>query len=772
MAIDPAKYEAALRLEAAGKLPAQHQAALNRLRTAGAVPALEPWGPDHPQIAVAEEKYKLPKGALSALATVESGGDPQAVSPTGVTGLFQVTKRTGKPYGLTELNRTNPYLSTDVAARHLAALMQSSGGDIEKALLKYKGPDQHDPANGQTTHAEYLQRWRTAFAKYGGTPETAVAQAPAPAPTTAAAPPAPAPTPPTFMEAFRSRAGFGEPRTDLPGPNLGPLTAAGDAVARQFAGSGELLQNMLGIPQGAPEVLGLTAENLATGPAGALLKMLGVPGAAVQAAGDVTGHPTLGFAGRLATDALMPKVATAVGSRAAARVLPRTVARTLVPRAAARLDVRDARRAIPALEGQITTLGQTATTAAQQAAQAKASSVALGEAARTAGEAAPQLPRTLGELGRAAQQSADDVVRAGIASQQDAGKALSAWRVAKAKLFGTVEQLAGDAPVIDTGALREAMTAHGYATVTDDGLDLLTTGLGLGPEGRAILRKSFDGPLTFAEARRLQTEIGSAAFRGTAPIGSPQQGLAKSFYTALGRGIDDFLTTDTAGVAPALAEAKQAYRTGKLLFNDSAKRLVTGSTKTPAAVERVVAKAFAPGKITDTLDYKQLVSDETYTTAVQGWLARQFQKAGGPKATAQTIAKTFQPYLDSGHLEVILQPEQARLLRWQIAQGLEQAGKPARAAAILGERAQQATGQAKTLGAQSVAAQRTAKGLETQVRQLTRQSDRAQRVLQRPTMTRRLIRATGKKAAIAAGLGAAGAGAYFGARSLSGNRTP
>jgi len=746
--LDPQRYNDLLLVESAGKLSPQQQSDLDLVRKAGAVPALDGWGPEHPYIAKAESRYGLPTGSLRALASVESQGNPDAVSPTGVTGLFQVTLGTGKRYGLTATNRTNPYLNTNGAAQHLSDLL-GQYGDLDKALLKYKGPDVNDPAQGQTTHAEYLRRYHDALGKFGG--GTAVAaQTPSPvqpqpaAPTAAGAPPAPAETAeaPGFGRRVLQRAGFGQ-SSDAP----------------------------VDTGSGLWSVLGRTLENLNAGPMGPLLRTLELPAATGgQAVESLTGSPSAGTATQLILDLAGPKLATAVGSRALARVLPRETARTFVPRAAARLDVRDARRLVPPMEARIGQLAETQATAAQGARAASGQAVALGEQARAAAQAPVDLPATLGAMAPAARAAADEAFNAGIASQRNAAEGLSRWRVVKKNAFDTVERIAGDAPVIDNGAMREAMTAHGYATVTDDGLDLLTTGLGLTPEGRAILTKSFNGPLTFREARQLQTEIGAAAFRGAKPIAdSPLQGLAKSFYSALGRGIDDFLTAPAgADVAPALAEAKQIYSTGKTLFNEGARRLVTGGRKAPKAPESVVDTVFAPGKITDTLDYKQLVGDETYTTAVQAWLGKVLTKAGGASADAQSLAKAFQPYLDSGHLEVILQPEQARLLRWELAQGLERAGEPARAAAILGEQAAQARGTAQTLGATAQAAKREAGALKTKVGVLERAGARGAKRLAQPTMTRKLLKKGGKAALTPLGLGAlaggAAAGAYYGTR--------
>jgi hypothetical protein len=150
--VDMDKLGALYRLEAAGKLPPEHQAALDRLRERKALPAYQ-IGLDDPTFGQAEERYGLPPGMLRAVGGVESSGRSDAVSPTGVTGVMQVTLGTGKPYGLTKLNRTNPYLDIDVAARHLADLMDRSGGDVKKAVALYG--DQNEPGYA----GKVMKRW-------------------------------------------------------------------------------------------------------------------------------------------------------------------------------------------------------------------------------------------------------------------------------------------------------------------------------------------------------------------------------------------------------------------------------------------------------------------------------------------------------------------------------------------------------------------------------------------------------------------------------------
>lgn len=87
-----------------------------------------------------------PALALST-AHVESMFDPQAVSPRGVTGLFQVTVPTGQRYGQTPENRTDPDVSIHAGVSELKRLLDANGGDMRKALKGYGDPKQGNYAD-------------------------------------------------------------------------------------------------------------------------------------------------------------------------------------------------------------------------------------------------------------------------------------------------------------------------------------------------------------------------------------------------------------------------------------------------------------------------------------------------------------------------------------------------------------------------------------------------------------------------------------------------
>ena len=85
-------------------------------------------------------RYGIPLGVFAGMIGQESGGNPNAKSPTGVVGLGQVTTPVMKQYGYTAADRTDPVKSADAAARYLSDL-QKQYGNWEDALIAYNGGD-------------------------------------------------------------------------------------------------------------------------------------------------------------------------------------------------------------------------------------------------------------------------------------------------------------------------------------------------------------------------------------------------------------------------------------------------------------------------------------------------------------------------------------------------------------------------------------------------------------------------------------------------------
>jgi len=93
----------------------------------------------------ARERYGVPKPLWEAIKGQESGGDPNAVSPTGVRGRFMVTKRTAAQYSL---DRDDPFHQAVAAAKNLregydryAHLTDDNERWLAAAGYYYGGPD-------------------------------------------------------------------------------------------------------------------------------------------------------------------------------------------------------------------------------------------------------------------------------------------------------------------------------------------------------------------------------------------------------------------------------------------------------------------------------------------------------------------------------------------------------------------------------------------------------------------------------------------------------
>ena len=100
-----------------------------------------------------ETKYGLPSGILNAMMMQESGGRPDAVSPVGARGLFQIMPNTAQELGVDPMD---PNQAADGAARYLKQNLDKFG-NIDLALAAYNA----GPGNVQ---------------KYGGIPPFAETQ--------------------------------------------------------------------------------------------------------------------------------------------------------------------------------------------------------------------------------------------------------------------------------------------------------------------------------------------------------------------------------------------------------------------------------------------------------------------------------------------------------------------------------------------------------------------------------------------------------------------
>jgi soluble lytic murein transglycosylase-like protein len=87
-----------------------------------------------PLINEAARAVDVDRALLMAVIDVESGGNPQAISPKGATGLMQLMPRTGQRHGASDL--FDPRQNVAAGARYLKALTNQFG-DLSLALAAY-----------------------------------------------------------------------------------------------------------------------------------------------------------------------------------------------------------------------------------------------------------------------------------------------------------------------------------------------------------------------------------------------------------------------------------------------------------------------------------------------------------------------------------------------------------------------------------------------------------------------------------------------------------
>lgn len=114
-----------------------------------------PGSQDPEQVAA---QHGLPKGLYSALISVESGGNPNAVSKKGAIGEAQVKQATAKEVG------SNPG-DLNAGAEYLSRLIKMNGGNIRKALAMYNaGPSGNLSAPGVENYVSKVTgKWKPSF---------------------------------------------------------------------------------------------------------------------------------------------------------------------------------------------------------------------------------------------------------------------------------------------------------------------------------------------------------------------------------------------------------------------------------------------------------------------------------------------------------------------------------------------------------------------------------------------------------------------------------
>jgi soluble lytic murein transglycosylase-like protein len=118
----------------------------------------------------------LSPSLIKAVALVESGFDPHAVSRAGAQGLMQLMPQTAQEYGVTDA--FDPLANLQAGARHLRKLLDQFDGDLTLALAAYNaGAGAVKRHDGVPNYAETVNYVRRVHEKLGREPRGLPAQA-------------------------------------------------------------------------------------------------------------------------------------------------------------------------------------------------------------------------------------------------------------------------------------------------------------------------------------------------------------------------------------------------------------------------------------------------------------------------------------------------------------------------------------------------------------------------------------------------------------------
>ena len=97
-------------------------------------------------IRTAAERHRVDRRLVEAVVTVESGGNPRAVSRKGAQGLMQLMPQRSAELGVR--NPFDPGQNVDGGVRHLRELLQRFRGDVTLALAAYNAGEEAVRAYG------------------------------------------------------------------------------------------------------------------------------------------------------------------------------------------------------------------------------------------------------------------------------------------------------------------------------------------------------------------------------------------------------------------------------------------------------------------------------------------------------------------------------------------------------------------------------------------------------------------------------------------------
>jgi soluble lytic murein transglycosylase-like protein len=118
-------------------------------------------------VAAAAQRHGLDPALVMAVVGVESGFEPQAVSPKGAQGLMQLMPGTASEMGV--LDPYDPAANLDGGSRYLSSLVARYEGDLTKALAAYNaGTGAVARHRGVPPYAETRSYVRKVLGRYQG----------------------------------------------------------------------------------------------------------------------------------------------------------------------------------------------------------------------------------------------------------------------------------------------------------------------------------------------------------------------------------------------------------------------------------------------------------------------------------------------------------------------------------------------------------------------------------------------------------------------------
>jgi hypothetical protein len=143
--------------------------------TGPGVSAIKPKGQEIDEIIQgAAEQYGVEPSLIKAVISVESNGNPQAVSPAGAQGLMQLMPRTAAELGV--INPFDPSQNIRAGTQYLSRLLNRYQGNQKLALAAYNwgmGNLEKNPTGLPQETRNYIVRVEKQYQSYLNSPSTA-----------------------------------------------------------------------------------------------------------------------------------------------------------------------------------------------------------------------------------------------------------------------------------------------------------------------------------------------------------------------------------------------------------------------------------------------------------------------------------------------------------------------------------------------------------------------------------------------------------------------